>query len=919
MIELVRSPTNSTPLWRFRFGTAEFDEAQFELRVAGATVELQRKPLEMLRLLLTRAGEVVTKDELLATIWDGRPTVENVIANAMTKLRTALGEDNSNRIVTQPRIGYRFVGAVQRIAVGQSLGSRIALNTGDEVPHRPNFQLQTLLGASPHNEVWLARHLKTKELRVYKFATGAERLSGLKREATLARFVQETLGARADFVRVLDWNFETAPFFLECEYGGDSLLEWSRRGDRLAALTQAQRLELFLQIADAVAAAHDIGVLHKDIKPANVLIAPQADGWQVRLTDFGSGRLLDPERLSELGITRMGLTVTTAIGDTEATGTLLYLAPELIARQPPTVKSDLYALGMLLYQLSVRDLRKPMVSGWQRDIDNELLCEDIGVATDGDPHHRLNSVAELSARLRRLDERALERDRHLETQRQSALLEDTVRRSRMRRPWLIATIATLMLGIVAGSLFYYRLHLSESALARQHDIIQRLNAFLADDFIGAADPDATGRSDVTVIEAAHAAAKRIDLEFGPTAVEIRAVLHGAMQSAFVEFAAHADAIDEGRKALRDNQQLSPRNARKLALTKLKLVTSLTLGSGYREAATLLDEMENDNAYAQDTELLARIHISRAVLLDSTAAWSEAIVEIDKVRKLTAHESALLPQESLDEAELTRAHANRRLGHLEEGEAVLRNLLASQSARDHPKLFPLLQTKINLAELLVVEHKDDEAMLKLTEALATLRSVLGPGDRRLLRVRGDIASLQYNQGKFADAAETWGDLFRSSSKLGESAQAATVVYETNFGMTLLRLGATVEAEGILRDTLSRARAFMDETSPRVQAIRYGLAACLLDMKRPGEASQLLKDIQSDVINRYFNLRDGESWLKYQKGRIKLQNDKPRDALNLFQEALLPLEGREPDADIDGRELEPMLRKAIREAQLALNTQ
>src|SRR5215831_20507039 len=115
-------------LWRFRFGSAEFDEAQFELRVAGLSVEVQRKPLEILDLLLTHAGEVVTKEELLETVWEGRPTVENVIANAMTKLRNALGEDNARQIATQPRVGYRLTGTVERTAVGRSLSSRIELS-----------------------------------------------------------------------------------------------------------------------------------------------------------------------------------------------------------------------------------------------------------------------------------------------------------------------------------------------------------------------------------------------------------------------------------------------------------------------------------------------------------------------------------------------------------------------------------------------------------------------------------------------------------------------------------------------------------------------------------------------------------------------------------------------------------------------
>src|SRR5215831_1787720 len=121
MTELAAHLANPALLWRFRFGSAEFDEARFELRVAGLSVDVQRKPLEILRALLTHAGEIVTKEELLETIWEGRPTVENVVANAMTKLRSALGDENARRITTQSRVGYRLIGTVQRTAVGKAM------------------------------------------------------------------------------------------------------------------------------------------------------------------------------------------------------------------------------------------------------------------------------------------------------------------------------------------------------------------------------------------------------------------------------------------------------------------------------------------------------------------------------------------------------------------------------------------------------------------------------------------------------------------------------------------------------------------------------------------------------------------------------------------------------------------------------
>ncbi len=88
-------------LYRYRFGTAEFDETSFELRVNGVTVDIQHKPLQVLRLLLQRSGELVRKDEFHAVIWAGTPTVDNVLGNALSKLRAALGEENASRIVTR--------------------------------------------------------------------------------------------------------------------------------------------------------------------------------------------------------------------------------------------------------------------------------------------------------------------------------------------------------------------------------------------------------------------------------------------------------------------------------------------------------------------------------------------------------------------------------------------------------------------------------------------------------------------------------------------------------------------------------------------------------------------------------------------------------------------------------------------------
>ncbi|WP_295688026.1 winged helix-turn-helix domain-containing protein, partial [uncultured Nevskia sp.] len=482
------APRRDTPLYRYRFGAVEFDEARQTLSVDGTLVELEQRPLQLLAELLRHPDEVVTREELLDSVWAGRPTVDNVLANAVTKLRKALGEVEGSRLITLPRIGYRLVGPVERSTVGRLLKSELALAPGAPVPGRDSFRLEALLGSNAGAEVWRARHPKTGESRIYKFSRDGERLAALKREATLARLLRETLGARDDLIRLLDWNFESAPFFLECEDGGSDLAAWAAQG-HLAALGSEARIALFLAIAEAVAAAHSVGVLHKDLKPANVLIArhPSATGepvWQPKLGDFGSGGLLEPERLEALGITRLGFTVADAA--TDASGTPLYLAPELIAGRSPTVQSDVYALGLILYQLLVGDLKRPMATGWEQDIADPLARADIAAATAGQPQQRLETVAALIQRLRERDRRRETADRLHDAETRAALAERRLERSRTRRPWMLAAAAVLVIGLAVSLWQARRASLARDEAHQQAALAEASNRFLTDDLLGAA-------------------------------------------------------------------------------------------------------------------------------------------------------------------------------------------------------------------------------------------------------------------------------------------------------------------------------------------------------------------------------------------------------------------------------------------------
>ena len=130
---------------------------------------------------------------------------------------------------------------------------------------------------------------------------------------------------------------ENALFYVMPLIRGDNLREFALA----EKLTLGDLLEIFRQIAEALDYSHTAGVIHRDIKPENVMLSREADGRvRVRITDFG---LAVGQR--EQRITASGFVV----------GTLAYLAPEQLAHEESDGRSDIYALGILMYEMLTGD------------------------------------------------------------------------------------------------------------------------------------------------------------------------------------------------------------------------------------------------------------------------------------------------------------------------------------------------------------------------------------------------------------------------------------------------------------------------------------------------------------------------------------------------------------------------------------
>ncbi len=400
---------------------------------------------------------------------------------------------------------------------------------GLPIPHRKHWVLCTKLGQGGFGETWLAEHAKTHDRRVFKFCNDAGKLKALQREVTLIRYLHETLGERDDIVALIDWQLDEPPYFIESKFStAVNLVEWFQQEGGRATVPVFDRLEAIRRTAVALAAAHSVGVLHKDVKPANVLVGRDPNGAvRVRLCDFGVSVVSDEARLRSAGVTAAGFTVSPDVPSPDA-GTRLYMAPEIVEGRAATTGADVYALGVVLYQMVIGDFTKALAPGWDRDVEDDLVRQDIAAAVDGAPERRL-SAAQLAERLQRLPERAHARDAESRNRERAKAAMEAAHR---RRNWAAAVLgAVLLLSLGLGVAFERaessarRMHIDQTLLSNEamvrlaaaalsdklQDAIRRVEEATSDGSLGALlEQLASARTERTRTAAREALQRHVD-------------------------------------------------------------------------------------------------------------------------------------------------------------------------------------------------------------------------------------------------------------------------------------------------------------------------------------------------------------------------------------------------------------------------
>ena len=260
------------------------------------------------------------------------------------------------------------------------------------------YRILRTLGKGGGGQVWLAQdeHLgREVSLKRVGGETDTDLLitRGLREARTLATIAHDHV------VRVYDtFEHEGAPWIVMEYVPGPSLADLLTDGSALPVGTVAV---MGAQLATALAAAHQAGIIHRDVKPGNVLLTDDS-GSQAKLTDFGIARAQDDHQLTQTGL---------------VSGTAAYFSPELARGEDPSPASDVWALGATLYAAvegrrpfpdqpnAVAQLHTIVREVPRRPVQAGVLTPVLAGMLDGDPRSRW-SAAQVAQALTEIAARA---------------------------------------------------------------------------------------------------------------------------------------------------------------------------------------------------------------------------------------------------------------------------------------------------------------------------------------------------------------------------------------------------------------------------------------------------------------------------------------------------------------------------------
>ena len=601
------------------------------------------------------------------------------------------------------------------------------------------------------------------------------------------------------------------------------------------AMPVRDRIALFRRICDAVQYAHGNLVVHRDLKPSNIFVTPAGEP---KLLDFGIAKVLTEDGDAES---------TELTQDSGRVFTPAYAAPEQVRREPITTATDVYGLGVILFELltgrrpfatageSVFDLERAvlehdaprpssLVRGLDRDLDAIVLK-----ALRKEPQHRYASAGALADDLARYHDG---RPVAARPDGRRYRVGKFVRRHRIA----IGAAALVVLSLISG-LGATAWQARQKTLAAQE--AEAVKNFLVSLFQQADPVGAAGRN-VSLREVLDAGSARVEQEF-QAHPEVRAELQTVLAGVYTELGVLDRAGTLAEEALKTHEQLyGPRHPR--VANNLRQLASLAVARGDAAAGADLAR----RALAIHREHAGGRHADVAETLDvlvlalgqggQVAEAVEAAEESLAIRRELFGEEHRLVAESMNNL----AVLFRRQGRFEESAALYQQVLDMRRrllGNEHPHVALTLH---NFSALQVFRGEYQQAADLSREALEHFRRLYGDEHQLTLAARSTLATIDRVLGRYDTAEanmrsilEVWGRTVGLDHPNAMSTAGALARIHRERGQL-------AEAERVLRDLDARAQQRLGPNHPLAAGIRRTLGGVLADRGRVDEAGRLLQD-------------------------------------------------------------------------------
>jgi eukaryotic-like serine/threonine-protein kinase len=579
-------------------------------------------------------------------------------------------------------------------------------------------------------------------------------------------------------------------------------------------LTVRQRLELFLAVCDAVSFAHRNLVIHRDIKPKNILVTK--DG-EPKLLDFGIAQVL-PSMPALEALTQSG----------ERSFTVAFASPEQLSGEHTTTATDIYSLGILLCALLTGRLPYPVkryedlpfaISNLEPEKPSQLLeREDARLDTNAHlasdlPINSRKFAKQLRGDLDAIVLRALEKDANERYQSVQELADDIHRHisnrpvsacgtSRWyrtakyirRRRWTVAAVVTVFFIFVTAT---FLLLLERNRTLEQERRAVLLNTFLLDIFSRLDPAEGQGQTTTTgdlLRYAAHTLKSRRDL-----APPDRLPLVCTLSNVYLSLGLYDDAINLMQPSLKDIERLSSSEP------EIAHHCLLQLSAGY----LYTDNLQAADQFATQAQNLADAR------MDSGLARAQAL-----------H---------------TRAVVKWKQGNFSQADSLYTAAIQLKRQLGEEHQDQVASTLSALGVLLTSQGEYDRADKLLKESLSIRRRVLPPVHPDTAETLFNRGIVLHRQGKYAEARAVYTEALSIYLDLFGKEHPRAVSILNSIGALQHGEGNLDLAERTLREALAIVRRTRSEESPRAASVMNNLAALLRDKGEHAEAEPLYQKV------------------------------------------------------------------------------